>query len=550
LKQKQNHNILLSRIDAIGDVVLSLPVAGILKNLYPECKIYFLGQTYTKEIIESSEHIDFFLDWDEIKKLHIHKQVSYFKSLNISIAIHIYPNFFISALMLLAGTPIRIGTSRRWYHLIFCNKKVSFSRWSSNLHETQLNLKLLIPFGLKKNLPFEKLSNLNGIKPPSLPKEIESQLDPNRFNIILHPKSKGHGKEWGVENYARLAGLLEPSKFKIFVTGTISEKKEIHQEILSKYSEVVDLVGNLTLNELIGFVSKADAIVASGTGPLHLAAATGIHAIGLYPPVRPVFSRRWAPVGFNAKAFEAKKICVKCKTTTKCECLRLLSPETIKKYLDKQTKIDFSQQPQVELISLIKTQAISDLEEIVKNTKSRTYASEFVSPNKHIGILISRNTSQFDSVIDKLSHFIDIKNNILIETSGICFFETPGDNKLQIIISKWSFLNPIKIYKLLQIFRRFHINKILVDNIDELKIAAICAKILGIKNFIYNQNETSPIKYTFINHYIFSKMVNEVIIQSERNKYPNLMINYKLFSKNKIRVIELNKHETHAMHSF
>ena len=300
---KQSQNILLSRIDAIGDVVLSLPIAGILKNLYPDCKIFFLGQTYTKEIIESSEHIDTFINWDEIKKLQVPKQIAFFKSLNISIAIHIYPDFFISSLLFWAKIPIRIGTSRRWYHQLFCNKKVSFSRWSSNLHETQLNLKLLIPFGLHQTLSFDTLSLLNGIKAPAISAELESLLDKNRFNVILHPKSKGHGKEWGLDNYSKLAGLLDTNKYKVFITGTLNEKKEINQEILCKYPNTVDLVGKLTLNELIGFIAKADGIVASGTGPLHLAAATGIHAIGLYPPVRPVFSRRWAPVGINAKSF-------------------------------------------------------------------------------------------------------------------------------------------------------------------------------------------------------------------------------------------------------
>ncbi|HOT13321.1 MAG TPA: glycosyltransferase [Bacteroidales bacterium] len=331
---KQSQNILLSRIDAIGDVVLSLPVAGILKNLFPDCTIFFLGQTYTKDVIKTCQYIDNFIDWNQIKDLNPKTQIDFFRKLNIDVAIHIYPNFFISWILKSAGIPIRIGTSRRWYHQLFCNKKISFSRRSSNLHEVMLNLKLLIPFDLGKTINYETLSIINGIIPPTIPDELNSLLDKNRFNLIIHPKSKGHGKEWGIENYAKLLGLLDNSRFNFFVTGTLDEKKEIQQEILNKYPQAIDLVGKLSLDELIGFISRADGLVASGTGPLHLAAATGIHAIGLFPPIRPVFSRRWAPVGVNAKAFEAKKICVKCKKNAKCDCLRLFKPEIVAEYLN------------------------------------------------------------------------------------------------------------------------------------------------------------------------------------------------------------------------
>jgi ADP-heptose:LPS heptosyltransferase len=44
--------IVISRTDSIGDVVLTLPLAGILKEKYPKAKIIFLGNTYTKPIIK------------------------------------------------------------------------------------------------------------------------------------------------------------------------------------------------------------------------------------------------------------------------------------------------------------------------------------------------------------------------------------------------------------------------------------------------------------------------------------------------------------------
>ena len=51
-------NILIVRTDRIGDVVLTLPLAGIIKKHYPECKVTFLVRDYTKEILDNHPYID------------------------------------------------------------------------------------------------------------------------------------------------------------------------------------------------------------------------------------------------------------------------------------------------------------------------------------------------------------------------------------------------------------------------------------------------------------------------------------------------------------
>ncbi len=60
--------IILSRTDSIGDVVLSLPMAGILKEMFPTCRIMFLGRDYTRDIISLSDNIDEFVSWDSMSK--------------------------------------------------------------------------------------------------------------------------------------------------------------------------------------------------------------------------------------------------------------------------------------------------------------------------------------------------------------------------------------------------------------------------------------------------------------------------------------------------
>ena len=51
-------NILIVRNDSIGDVVLSLPLAGFIKKQYPDCKVTFLLRNYTKDIANDHPNID------------------------------------------------------------------------------------------------------------------------------------------------------------------------------------------------------------------------------------------------------------------------------------------------------------------------------------------------------------------------------------------------------------------------------------------------------------------------------------------------------------
>jgi len=111
--------IIISRTDGIGDVVLALPMAGVLKEIYPECEVIFLGRTYTKAIIDSCKHIDRFVDWDEMEKMDETKSVQSMKQLEADIILHVFPCSAIAEIAMKAHIPLRIGTSSRHYPLAY-----------------------------------------------------------------------------------------------------------------------------------------------------------------------------------------------------------------------------------------------------------------------------------------------------------------------------------------------------------------------------------------------------------------------------------------------
>jgi len=327
---KNIKRIIISRTDSIGDVILTLPVAGYLKMLLPGIEVVFLGRSYTRAIAEQCRFVDRFIDWQEIGGKPTEEQVASFRKLQADTILHVFPHPAISMLAKTAGIPYRIGTTNRLYHWSNCNKLIRISRKNSPYHEAQLNLMLLKPFGLKRIIPLDKIPDYYGLDNIGHPgRALSDLIDPVKFNLILHPRSKGSAREWGEKRFNELIRLL-PEKFKIFITGTKEEGDQIRESILEKHSRIHDLTGKMTLKELIGFIDLADGLVASSTGPLHIAAALSKRAIGIYPPIRPMHPGRWAPLGKNSTFIVRDKACDKCRKNMDCECIREITAEQVR----------------------------------------------------------------------------------------------------------------------------------------------------------------------------------------------------------------------------
>lgn len=267
-------------------------MAGKIKERFPESKIYFLGRTYTQAIIEKSDHIDHFINFDEIDNV---------KDLpDVDVFIHVYPDIKLAKLAKKAGIKTRIGTSHRIFHWVTCNKLVHFTRKNSALHESQLNLKLLKPLGIEDDIKLIQIPDYYGWKLSG--KEDSGLLTRDKFNLILHPKSKGSAVEWSLENYYKLAESLPAENFRIYITGTEEEGLLISQDApeLFKLPNTVDVTGKFSLSALINFIEHADGLLACSTGPLHIASVSGIYALGLYPSSRPMHPGRWGPVGVKS----------------------------------------------------------------------------------------------------------------------------------------------------------------------------------------------------------------------------------------------------------
>lgn len=326
MKTEALQNVIISRTDSIGDVMLTLPLAQILKTHFPKIKIAFLGKNYTRPIVECCEFVDEFIELND------------FLNQPVTIAgkapeciLHVFPVKEIAARAKALKIPIRIGTTNRLYHWTSCNRLVKLSRKNSDLHEAQLNCKLLAPFKIPTHYTLAELGNAVGFtQVQPLENQYWQLLQPTKKNIILHPKSQGSAREWGLENFATLIHLLEKAQIHLFISGTEKEKQSLAPLLDVVKHQVTDITGLMPLSQFISFIQHCDGLVANSTGPLHIAAALGKHVFGMYPPMRPMHPGRWMPIGKHVHIFVKEKGCDACKKkNNNCVCMQAITPQEV-----------------------------------------------------------------------------------------------------------------------------------------------------------------------------------------------------------------------------
>lgn len=315
--------IVISRTDSIGDVVLTLPLAGALKSVMPDAQIGFIGQRYTLPVIEASEFVDKI--WERQTLLDDADQLRHWQP---DALIYAFPDRRLAKSVMQAA-PIRVGTAHRWFHWLYATHRPRFSRRKSGLHESQLNFQLLHPLGIALKPSLAQIPDWYGLRAQK--QDFSTEMPDDRPRIILHPKSKGSALEWPLEHFVRLAKQLLEAGINVIISGTEAER----QLILAQCPELLslaglhDLTGKLSLAAFVNLIGASDGLVACSTGPLHIAAALGKVAVGIYPPYEPIHPGRWRPVGKRATVLTAPGQPLTPRKNWDVQCLAQIQPDQV-----------------------------------------------------------------------------------------------------------------------------------------------------------------------------------------------------------------------------
>lgn len=326
---RSNH-ILVSRTDNIGDIVLTLPMVARLRQLNPKAKISFLCRAYAAPLVRFCTDIDEVIELENIAD----DPAGFLRKSGIDTVILAQPDRTLAQAAFRARIRHRIGNARqKLYLMLYCNRRVRFSKRTTEDHEAQINFRFLSPYGSRDIPTREEIPGLYHFDIP-VDKAIADMQAPYAFNLVLHTKSNGHGREWPIEHYAALAELLLARRdVHLWLSGSAKEGEWLKANggaLLAK-PNVTSLCGTQTLGQLTTFIHQADGLIASGTGPLHLSAAIGQRTLGLFPPTRPMHPGRWAALGERAQNLVRDKSCRDCEKldTISCDCMYQLSPQSV-----------------------------------------------------------------------------------------------------------------------------------------------------------------------------------------------------------------------------
>jgi glycosyltransferase involved in cell wall biosynthesis len=104
-------------------------------------------------------------------------------------------------------------------------------------------------------------------------------------------------------------------------------------------------------------------------------------------------------------------------------------------------------------------------------------------------------------------------------------------------INSLSFLNPLKILLLFLFFKVKKVDTIIMNLPQDLKSAGLAAKLAGVKNIMYRRGMPHPLRNTWLNRFLFQKILTKVIVNSEEIGRSLAQGNEEWFPKEKLVLI-------------
>lgn len=196
-------------------------------------------------------------------------------------------------------------------------------------HAVDWYLGVLRLLGVPADRPFEWIP-----KRPAAAKAVREKwpLAQHRW-ITLQPGARWVNKRWPVESFAQTVRLLrerDPS-LRFAVLGGREDSPLGETIARAGGDRCLDLIGKLTLPEMIEWIRATDLMVSNDTGPMHVAAALRKPVVGLFGPTEP---RRTGPYGQVDQVLQHPLSCVpcmksRCRHSPHMECLTAIDPAAV-----------------------------------------------------------------------------------------------------------------------------------------------------------------------------------------------------------------------------
>ena len=121
--------------------------------------------------------------------------------------------------------------------------------------------------------------------------------------ICVHPGGGAEKKRWPAKHFVQLVRKLVKGRRHVRVLIGEVEREQLHKEDLEHFAAVAELVEPKTYVELLDHLGRADALVCNDTGPGHLGGIIGTPTFSIFGPASD--EARWKPVGPHVHVIKA-----------------------------------------------------------------------------------------------------------------------------------------------------------------------------------------------------------------------------------------------------
>jgi len=294
LNNKKQLRILVTRIDRIGDVVLSTPIPREIKKAHPDSYVAVIVKKYTKDIYLNNPYVDEIIVFDEeddSKSKTFWQLVREIRKLKFTHAFMLLPNERLNWILFFSGIPNRIGVGHKLYQFLSFSKYVDRKKYIPLRHEADYCLDMVRKIGIE---PHSMEPEIFLSKDETLKKdEIKKKLAPNEELLVgINTTSGKSSANLNVVEYRKLiVRLSEESNIRVIVTDD-NPPDEIKNIKGVAYPNI-----DLTLRESIIDFSTLDVLISASTGPMHICAALKVPTISMFCPLPACSSKLWGPLG-------------------------------------------------------------------------------------------------------------------------------------------------------------------------------------------------------------------------------------------------------------
>ncbi len=346
----QISNILLVRLREIGDVVFTTPAVRALRARFPHAHLSYLVEPAAALVVASNPHInevivaprknvlaDVALGW----RLRARR-------FDLVIDFHCGPRA--SLLTWLSGADVRVGydvPGRGWVYTM----RSSRPRELRPRHAVQNQWDLLTLLGIPQ--PDRQRSPVEMPVDPTATARIADRLARAGVSttdrlILVHVSAGNPFRRWPQEAFSKLAAALAARDgTRVLLTSGPSEREAANRiaeaagsRLTSGLRDRVLTLGDFSLAELRALLDRVVLYIGGDSGPLHIAATSGVPIVGLYGPTLPVRSEPWRDPRLITESVEVTGLeCRPCDQRT-CtpgdfRCLTRISPEAVLEAVDR-----------------------------------------------------------------------------------------------------------------------------------------------------------------------------------------------------------------------